>query len=140
MDSFLDEDKGTVAIDVIQEAPEMETFGTGAFDKSMFYKESNDDEVVVLLSGDTHTSEYPTPQYSRHHHRLRLRVVQKVPEVDPELVPTVCRRTTSQRSGTGQRRKKGNTRSRLCRCRIARDCIIGDLGCTDCSCSKFVES
>ena len=70
MDSFLDEDKGTVAIDVIQEAPEVESFeAIGAFDKSMFYKESNDDEVVVLLNGDTHTSELPNHWFSKHHHR-----------------------------------------------------------------------
>ena len=73
MDSFLDEDKGTVAIDVIQETPEVETFGTGAFDKSMFYKESNDDEVVVLLSGDTHTSELPI-LHSNTPLRLRSRL------------------------------------------------------------------
>ena len=81
----LDEDKGTVAIDVIQEAPEMESFeATGAFDKSMFYKESNDDEVVVLLSGDTHTSELPNPSVQQTPPSVEVEVVQKVPEVDPE--------------------------------------------------------
>ena len=86
MDSFLDEDKGTVAIDVIQEAPEVESFeATGAFDKSMFYKESNDDEVVVLLSGDTHTSELPKALAQETPPSLEVEVVSKVPEVDPEL-------------------------------------------------------
>ena len=70
----MDEDKGTVAIDVIQETPDDECFeATGAFDKSMFYKESNDDEVIVLLSGDSHTSELPTPQTEPHHGVRRCR-------------------------------------------------------------------
>ena len=86
MDSFLDEDKGTVAIDVIQEAPDVESFeATGAFDKSMFYKESNDDEVVVLLSGDTHTSELPKALTQETPPTVEVEVVSKVPEVDPEL-------------------------------------------------------
>ena len=86
MDPFLDEDKGTVAIDVIQEAPEVESFeATGAFDKSMFYKESNDDEVVVLLSGDSHTSELPKPLVQNAPPSVEVEVVPKVPAVDPEL-------------------------------------------------------
>ena len=86
IDAFLDEDKGTVAIDVIQETPDDECFeATGAFDKSMFYKESNDDEVIVLLSGDSHTSELPLENKKHVMTSVDVEVVQKVPEVDPEL-------------------------------------------------------
>jgi tetratricopeptide (TPR) repeat protein len=86
VDAFLDEDKGTVAIDVIQEIPEVDMFeATGAFDKSMFYKESNDDEVVVLLSGEAQTSEIPKHMLQAVQGNVQVEVVAKVPEVDQEL-------------------------------------------------------
>ncbi len=84
VDPFLDEDNGTVAIDVIEEESEEDIFeATGAFDKSKFFKEANDDEVVVLLSGDTHTTEVSRTLPVEKH--VDVEVVAKVPTVDPEL-------------------------------------------------------
>ena len=88
MDSFLDEDNGTVAVDVIQEDLDEDVFeATGAFDKSQFFKEANDDEVIVLLRGETHTSEISHPtQTVTTTEPVEVEVVQKVPQVDPALV------------------------------------------------------
>ncbi len=79
MDSFMDEDRATVALDVIQEDVPEESFeATGAFDKSMFMKESNDEEVVVLLNAESDTSDISFSPV-RSTSTKEVEVVDKVP-------------------------------------------------------------
>ncbi len=105
VDPFLDEDNGTVAIDVIEEEPEEDLFeATGAFDKSKFFKEANDDEVVVLLSGDAHTTELSKTLPTDKH--FDVEVVDKVPTVDPELAKLHAEE--KQRRDELEKAKSGN--------------------------------
>mgnify|MGYP000268265912 CR=1 FL=1 len=118
MDSFMDEDNGTVAIDVLEDAGAEDQYeATGAFDKSQFYKEANDDEVIVLLRGDTHTAEISQTDALDIEGKtdapvtapVQVEVVQKVPQVDPELAKQVQEEKRLAELEERKRSRRANT-------------------------------
>ena len=107
VDSFMDDDRGTVAVDVIQEDENDMYEATGAFDKSMFAKESNDEEVVVLLSGDNLTSELTPAMVSGPVRKsVQVEIFQNVPEIDPALAEEKSKEETKKRVKTQNQKQK----------------------------------
>lgn len=103
IDDAFDEDRGTVALEVIEEIQDDPFEATGAFDKSMFMKESNDEEVVVLISSESKTSEIPKHLLSDAVVSSRtVEVVDKVPQ--PEVGGKVEEKSKKESTRSSKKR------------------------------------